>query len=296
MLRWIIIASVSMFLFIVDAAPARADEKSKTVSEAGRVKLLKTFVSEFVAITPGKGKFPRSFQMGSTSGTDSEQPVHKVTLAHSFSIAKYEVPQNLYEAVMGSNPSQWKGPRNSAEMFSWKEARSFCEKTTRLLRDANLIGKNEEIRMPTEAEWEYCCRAGTKTIYSFGDSATKDGDKDKQASILDEYGWHTGNASGNDPPVGAKKPNQWGLYDTYGYLWEFVADEWHDSYKAAPSDGSCWSEDNDAKHRVMRGGAWTDRYEKLTSSYRMRVASDFRSPAVGLRCVKASVRKSKSEK
>ena len=118
---------------------------------------------------------------------------------------------------MGTNPSLWTGARNSVEMLSFDEAVRFCQKATELMRAANLINENQVIRLPSEAEWEYVARAGTTTAYSFGDEVAK----------LDEYGWHTGNASGNDPPVGAKKPNEWGLYDVHGYLWEWCSDQWH---------------------------------------------------------------------
>ena len=118
------------------------------------LKLLQTFNDEFVAITPGEKDFPASFVMGSEKGPASEQPAHKVTIRYSFSIAKYEVPQTLYEAVMGGNPSKWKGPRNSAEMFSFRDAVEFCRKITALLREAKLLAADEEIRLPTEADEE----------------------------------------------------------------------------------------------------------------------------------------------
>jgi len=206
-----------------------------------QLQLLKTFRSEFVEIKPGDA------------------------VKHPYHIAKYEVPQNLWESVMGSNPSKWKGKRNSVEMLSFAEAEEFCRKSTELMRAAKLIEADQAIRLPSEAEWEHAARAGTKTAYSFGDDV-----KD-----LDAHAWHTGNAAGNDPPVGAKKPNPWGLYDVHGYLWEWCSDAW----------------DGDPKTRVLRGGSWKDKAEKLTSSYRRPAAAELKDDAVGLRCVLASTEK-----
>lgn len=273
----------AVFLLLMTVPATSAPPAGKTLE------LLKTFDAEFVEITPGKGSFPGSFVMGRGSGPKSEQPAHEVRLAHEFRIARYEVPQNLYEAVMGKNPSKWKGVRNSAEMFTYAEAVDFCRTSSGLLREAELLANDEEIRLPTEAEWEYCCRAGTKTLYSFGDNALSPGDTGNKASRLDEYGWHTGNAAGNDPPVGAKKPNRWGLYDMHGYLWEFVADAWHEDYDGAPADGRAWSSDDEKAERVIRGGSWKDRFEHLQSSTRRAIPADKADDAVGFRCVKAKI-------
>ncbi|MFQ5731178.1 MAG: formylglycine-generating enzyme family protein [Planctomycetaceae bacterium] len=273
----------------VSTCAAQTGQKRKSkVSPVRRLKLLKTFASEFVDITPGKGKFPKTFAMGSKSGDASEKPSRTVTMSGNFAIAKYEVPQNLYEAVAGENPSRWKGPRNSAEMMSWQEAVAFCKRATALMRAARLIAADEEIRLPSEAEWEYCCRAGTTTAYSFGDTATADGDAGNKASLLDPFGWHTGNAAGNDPVVGALKPNRWGLYDMHGYLSEFVADAWHADYKNAPRDAAPW-DDGKSKYvlRVVRSGSWRDRYERLRCAARTPWADHAKSDAVGFRCVKA---------
>ena len=244
---------------------------------------LELFASEFVAITPGQGDFPASFRMGSAEDTNA-QPVREVPLTGSFHMAKYEVPQNLYEQVMGINPSQWKGPRNSVEMLTPAEARQFCEQATTLLRERKLITPNEEIRLPTEIEWEYCCRAGTPTRYSFGDQAQADGDTGDKATLLDKYGWHHGNAAGNDPPVGALAPNPWGLYDMHGYLSEICSDPWKPDYAEgtqADANGAV----------VLRSGSWKDSHPKLTSAARQKFARDAKDDAVGFRCVKSAVLK-----
>jgi len=263
---------------------------SRAAADDAKAALLETFVKELVEITPGEGKFPQTFQMGSEQGEQHEQPVHEVRLKKPFSIAKNEVPQNLYEAVMGVNPSKWKGKRNSVEMMTYADAVKFCETLTTLLRDQKLIAADEMIRLPTEAEWEYCCRAGTTTEYSFGDTATLKDDKGNQASVLDAYGWHTGNAAGNDPPVGAKKPNAWGLYDMHGYLSEFTADHWSPDYEHASTDGIAQRIEKDDKSPaqvVIRSGSWKTRFPALRSAARAPFPQDQGDDAVGFRCVKS---------
>ncbi len=254
---------------------------------AQKAELLKTFASEFIHITPGKGQFPETFTMGAPQA--NEQPAHEVRMQAEFSIAKYEVPQDLYTAVAGTNPSVWGGPRNSVEMVTWADAKQFCRRATALMRQAGLIAKDEQIRLPSEAEWEYCCRAGTNTTFSFGDSATIPSDAGKKASLLDPYGWHTGNAAGNDPPVGALKPNAWGLYDMHGYLWEYVDDAFHATYENAPGDGTAWDAAKPFQDRLIRGGSWRDRHERLTSTTRASLPDHVRSDAIGFRCVKAKL-------
>ena len=238
---------------VVSAEP----KKSKP---ADRAKLLKIFKSEFIAVTPGKGKYPAELALGG----------RKVKLKGSFRMAKFEVPQNLYEAVVGVNSSRWKGPRNSVEMVDWNEAVAFCEKTTRLLRQQKLIGSDEAVRLPTEVEWAYVCRAGTTSAYSFGDDPAR----------LTDYCWYKGNAKGNDPPVGAKKANPWGFYDVHGYLWEWCSDAWSDR----PGTGKA-----DAGQRVLRGGAWTSTAEQCRSDIRKKAKPDKRGADIGLRCVLAKV-------
>ncbi len=242
---------------------------------AEQASLLKTFRDEFVVITPGMESYPAQFTMGSDSGPMNERPAHPVAVKKRFSIARYEVPQNLWQAVTGNNPSRWKGPRNSAELFNYDEAVDFCRKTTELMRAAKLIDADEVIRLPTEAEWEYCARASSTSRYSFGDDPAE----------LGKYGWFNGNAAGNDPPVGAKLPNAWKLYDMHGYLWEWCSDAWHDNYEGAPTDGRSWDEGGDASRRVLRSGSWKDKAPSLASSFRRAESRTTRDDAIGLRCV-----------
>jgi formylglycine-generating enzyme required for sulfatase activity len=243
---------------------------------AQQLSLLKTFRSEFVAIAPGTARFPKTFAMGRRG---EAEPVHPVTMSGPFQIARYEVPQNLWEAVMGNNPSKWKGARNSVEMVNFDEAEVFCQRATELMRAARLIDADQEVRLPSEAEWEYCARAGTTTLYSFGDDENQ----------LNDYAWSTQNAKGNDPPIGAKKPNPWGLYDIHGYLWEWCRDRAHEDYQGAPVDGSAWTTGGDADKRIIRGGSWKDIADRLKSSYRAAVPRRARDDAIGLRCVLAQV-------
>ena len=284
-----LVTVVVLTIALIASAQDKKTDKKSPMTTAQRQSLLKTFNEEFVAITPGKGQFPATFVMGSDKGDASEKPARTVRLVGGFSIAKYEVPQNLWEAVMGKNPSKWTGPRNSVEMLSWQEAVVFCQSATLMMRAEKLIGADEEIRLPSEAEWEYCCRAGTTTAYSFGDKAQAKGDTGKKAGLLDPYGWHNGNAAGNDPPVGALKPNPWGLYDMHGYLWEFVADAWHADYKRAPTDSGAWDGNKKFVSRVIRSGSWRDRYPSLRRAARLPLPDHGKSDAIGLRCGKAAV-------
>ncbi len=242
--------------------------------------LLKQFVEEFVDIRPGQDKFPAALPAQQASESTSENTATPVRLPAAFAMGRYEVPQNLYEAVMGHNPSRWKGPRNSVEMISWDDARQFCEKLTVILRSHQLIAADEVIRLPTEAEWEYCCRAGTTTKYSFGDEIRRAVDPAGRNSILDEHAWYTGNAAGNDPPVGALKPNPWGLYDMHGYLWEWTASPW-------TAAGAAQATAEATPQVVLRGGSWKDPAERLTSAFRRPAMTTLKDDAVGFRCVKS---------
>lgn len=257
----------------------------RAADDAALNALLKRFREEFVLLKPGEGKFPATFIRGDDAGDESEKPSLEIRLLEPFAIAKYEMPQNLYEAVMGANPSKWKGPRNSVEMMTWHDANECCRKLTVLLEGRQLIKLGEEIRLPTETEWEYACRAGTRTRYGFGDEIRRVDDPPKKNSILDEFAWYTGNAAGNDPPVGALKPNAWGLYDMHGYLWEFTSDGWTANYQNATGDAR--PPGGKEKLIVLRSGSWKDPADRLTSAARRGFPLSGADDAVGFRCVLA---------
>lgn len=299
------------------ATPTAAAADHVALSDDG-VKLLQRFVDECVAITPGTEPFPAQFRLGSDQeGEDALQPAD-VQMTTPFKICQYETTQELFELVMGRNPSRWPGKRNSVETITFAESEEFCQRLTALLRAAKLIAASDKVRLPTEVEWEYCCRAGTTTRFSFGDEATIESDRGDAASVLSEYAWHTGNAGGNDPPVGFLRPNPWMLYDMHGYLWEYVLPDPVYSVPAPPRpdsgvtspavddaesgqpteplpdqdlsnvkgiSGKSGTSIEDEPRVIIRGGSWRDVHQALRSSSRRTTRASRTSPAIGFRCV-----------
>lgn len=221
---------------------------------------------EFVLIPAGE------FQMGSPSYDgklfDFDSPVHNVTIQEPFYMSKYEVTQKEWTEVMGYNPSYFKGDDLPVDSVLWSEVQKFVLKL-------NLKEGSEKYRLPTEAEWEYACRAGTTTRFSFGD----------ENEDLIEYGWSAYDSNETSHPVGQKLPNPWGLYDMHGNVWELTQDSWHSSYESAPSDGSAWSEENSTIF-VGRGGSWLDGPNLCTSTFRGSEEEDKRVTCLGFRLVK----------
>jgi len=210
-----------------------------------------------------------SFCMGSNDGEANEKPVHQVTINYSFYVGKYEVTQGQWQAVMGSNPSSFKGDlvepfiKLPVEQVSWEDAQNFINK----LNDGN---DGFTYRLPTEAEWEYACRAGTT-----GD----------HAGNLSAMAWYAENSKNRTHTVGQKQPNAWGLFDMHGNVWEWCQDWYHETYQGAPSDGSAWL--NVVQQvRVLRGGSWLVNPWTLRSANRGSFgAADYHIFYVGFRVV-----------
>lgn len=214
-----------------------------------------------VRITAGK------FEMGSMSGRDNEQPVHMVQISRDFLLGRYPVTNAQYGEYLkaaGNNvrkPDYWDDRRfNQPEQpvvgVSWNDAQEFCEWAG--------------CRLPTETEWEYACRAGTTTAFSFGD----------KLELLDQHGWYDKNSGGQTQPVGSREPNAWGLYDMHGNVWEWCEDRYGEYDKKSVVDPSGPAT---GEGRVLRGGTWVLHAGDCRSSFRFNYLPEYRLDSIGFR-------------
>ena len=221
------------------------------------------------------------FAMGSDEYVSAT--IHEVRIS-AFRCMKFPVTRRLYQDVMGKDPGWPAGEADDrpVNQVSWYDANEFCNRlsereglTPAYRRDGDNVSwdaPTDGYRLLTEAEWEYACRAGTRTRYSFGDDESK----------LGEYAWYTENSDGAPHPVGTRKPNPWGLYDMHGNVWEWVQDCWHENYNGAPTDGSAWEADN-CQRRVRRGGSFFYRAWDLRSADRVWIEPEYRGVGGGFR-------------
>ena len=251
------------------------------VSRPGAPKEIATKLGiEMVLIPAGE------FIMGDDGGEDDEKPAHRVRVG-AFYVDKYEVTQKAYEQLMGRNPAKSKGPDKPVEQVSWLGAVKYCNMRSlregltpcydpQTLRcDFNADG----YRLPTEAEWEYACRAGTAAKYSFGHDPRK----------LAKHAWFKGNANKSPHPVGQKAPNPWGLRDMHGNVWEWCHDFYSEDYKGSGTQDPRGP--TAGEERVLRGGSWGSGAESCRSSARYSEAPGFADvcfgyDAYGFRCVR----------
>jgi len=231
----------------------------------------------FVWLPPGQ------FVMGSPDSEvdrgSNEGPQTQVTLTRGFFLGRYEVTQGEYLSVMSGNPSSFTGDTNRpVEQVSWNDATSYCAQLTTRERTAGRISANWVYRLPTEAEWEYACRAGSTNRFYYGD--------DPGYTLLGEYAWYSANSGSATHPVGQKRPSRWGLYDMSGNVWEWCSD-WDGAYPGGsvtnptgPSAGS---------FRVVRGGSWAVGANACRSAFRGRVLPDTQAYDQGFRAALVSV-------
>ncbi|MEE2714129.1 MAG: formylglycine-generating enzyme family protein [Planctomycetota bacterium] len=227
------------------------------------------------------------FTMGSEDGEDDEKPPHSIKVG-AFLMDRYEVTQKMFPRLELSNPSHFKGGNRPADNLTWVLAVQFCNLRSEAEglepcydeRTADCDYSKSGYRLPTEAEWEYACRAGTTSDYGFGSDPRK----------LREYAWFVDNAAKKTHPVGKRKPNPWGLYDMHGNVAEWCQDPYDPAYYAkSPSENPRGPED--AEMYVVRGGAWNARDAVLRSAARGSDRPGFGDACLapdtlGLRCVR----------
>ncbi|BCL37549.1 bifunctional serine/threonine-protein kinase/formylglycine-generating enzyme family protein [Nostoc sp. MS1] len=219
-----------------------------------------------------------TFTMGSPEGEagrgTNESPQHRVTVP-GFFIGKYAVTQAQYQAIMGTNPAYFKGEKRPVETVSWDDAVKFCKRLSQKAK--------KTYSLPSEAEWEYACRAGTSTPFYFGETITTD--LINYDSNLPYGATPKGKYRQQTTDVGNFPPNAFGLYDMCGNIWEWCQDVYNESYQSAPIDGSAWLTGKDNNVKLLRGGSWNNITWNCRSANRNRLANAVRSYSVGFRLV-----------
>ena len=241
-----------------------AVSSGRVATPSGRTYTVPSINYKMVYISPG------TFMMGSPSNEpkrDSDEKQHRFTLTKGFYIGITEVTQGQWRKIMGNNPSRFIRDNLPVEMVSWNDCREF-------IRKLNSKEGGSKYRLPTEAEWEYACRAGSKTMFCFGDSDSRLGD----------YAWYSNNSSSKTHSVAQKKPNAWGLYDMQGNVREWCQD-WYGDYPSGhvrdpegPSSGS---------DRVERGGSWSSDARPCRSANRYYFTPVVRSLLLGFRLARS---------
>lgn len=271
------------FVLVLCAVFACSQAEPHTMLDTGlEVKTYTNSISmEFIEIPSG------TFMMGvadnDSESYNSEKPQHEVTISKAFFIGKYKVTQAEWEKVMGFNPYDLDRSNpyynlpgmaeritkpNHPATVSWNDAQDF-------IAYLNAREGHNRYRLPTEAEWEYACRAGTTTRYSFGDDIRD----------LNAYAWYNEDfATGGTHPVGQKKPNLWGLYDVHGNVWEWVSDYYSEDYYAVSPSIDPQGQETGSQ-RVVRGGSWHSSATAWRSTFRKPYEPDYRGISIGFRLV-----------
>jgi formylglycine-generating enzyme required for sulfatase activity len=251
--------------------PAPPAEAAKTTTNTIGMKLVLIPAGDFLMGVPDSEK----------DAFEGEKPQHRVRITRPFYLAATEVTQGQYRAVTGANPSHWKGSDDlPVEQVSWNDAIVFCNTLSEreglkpyYIRGGGVQSSSEGYRLPTEAEWEYACRAGTTMRFGFGDADAS----------LKEYAWCIENSERKTHSVGQKRPNAWGLYDMHGNVWEWCWDGYDGKYYARSPDADPLGPTEGAVGRVFRGGCWNDFPRICRVAHRNAGSPDERHSSLGFR-------------
>ncbi|MGD1904283.1 MAG: formylglycine-generating enzyme family protein [Geitlerinemataceae cyanobacterium] len=248
---------------------------------------------ELVMVEIPAGEFWMGSAEGEPGAYEDEQPRHRVSLERFF-LGQMAVTQAQWQAVAGypqietelkADPSRFKGGNRPVERVSWEEAREFCQRLS--------VRTGKDYRLPSEAQWEYGCRAGTETPFHFGDFLTDELANYRATEVFN--GSPEGKYRKETVEVGSFAPNAWGLHEMHGNVWEWCADDWHRSYDGAPTDGNAWlnenrtktteedETENSTKNKVLRGGSWNDFPRICRSAIRGNVSRADRDGYLGFR-------------
>ena len=218
------------------------------------------------------GEFMMGAPDGESESKDDERPQHRVELSQ-FLTGRYPITQAQWRVVAGydrveidlePSPSRFEGDDLPVEQVTWHDAVEFCQRLSAKTK--------KNYHLPSEAQWEYACRAGTTTAYHFG------------AQLTEEVANYDGKV-GQTTPVGRYPANGWGLHDMHGSVWEWCQDHWHGDYEGAPTDGSAWTEGGNSERRILRGGSWDGNPGYCRSAYRYIDEPGFDGYFIGFRVV-----------
>jgi formylglycine-generating enzyme required for sulfatase activity len=250
------------------AAPRRARTPKKAVVASSGPKA----GDQTELVLPGWVKMvfvwcpPGTFLMGSEKGGDDEKPVHRVTLTKGFYMGVHPVTQAQWTPVTGATPSHFKGDNRPVEQVSWDDCQDYCQKLT-----AHLKGR-VTVRLPSEAEWEYACRAETTTDYHTGEGE----------AALKQAGWYSANSDRQTHPVGELSANAWGLYDMHGNVWEWCQD-WYNKYHAGDQVDPVHLAKKSDNYRILRGGSWLFIAKYCRAAFRIKNTPVYRGSGTGFR-------------
>ena len=219
------------------------------------------------------GKFVMGSPKSEPGHRYEEEDLHQVIISRGFWIGQFEVTQTQFETITGGNPSTFKDPQMPVHKVNWEDAMEFCETLTDRENSMNRMPDKWGFNLPTEAQWEYACRADTTTVFNFGNGAEE----------LPQYGWFSDNSDGSPKTIGTKKPNPWGIHDLQGNVGEWCFD-WYG--KAYPDDGSVDPiTKKGSAFKIFRGGTYTDISDRCRAAYRNRATPDTSNSWIGFRVV-----------